>query len=640
MRVRDSLIAALCGFLLAATFGAAQSTSNATSSEAVPRLVRFGGTVKDDVGHAKTGVVGATFAIYKDQEGGAPLWLETQNVQADNKGNYTALLGSTKVEGLPAELFTSNEARWLGVQIEGQAEQPRVIFVSVPYALKAVDAETLGGKPISAFQLAAPQSDNKAAQSPVPATDQVNEITCSGGTACKTGFVPKFSSNGGKASVNDSIISQSGSTVTVSGQVVGQTGFFRSGNSGSIFQATQTNSTSGVGIGGVAEGTSGIGVQGSGVTGVLGQGLSNGIGVEGTGGSVGVKGQETIAGGIGVWGEDDATTGVNNGVFGEISSSSSDATAVLGVSNNSTGTTYGVRGINSSSGQFAAGVEGENFATSGQTFGLVGSVSSPNGTGALGLSDGESTTGFHLIGCCSAGVWGDTGSSVFGATALAGTADDARAIYLENNSTHVPTAFMQQDAPGQLALQAGNPGPVSSGFGFCTIDTAGHLFCQNGTSMMASVDSGQRQVELYALQSPQNWFEDFGSGRLTSGTATITLDRTFAQTVDVLSDYHVFLTPAGDCRGLYISQKTATGFEVHELGGGQSNVSFDYRIVALRHGFENVRLADITERVKKLNAPLPKVSPGRRIPLARPPVPMVSEKSKVAGAIPPSQGSK
>jgi hypothetical protein len=118
------------------------------------------------------------------------------------------------------------------------------------------------------------------------------------------------------------------------------------------------------------------------------------------------------------------------------------------------------------------------------------------------------------------------------------------------------------------------------------------------------------------------------------------LDRTFAQTVDVSSDYHVFLTPVGDCRGLYISQRTATGFEVHELGGGQSNVSFDYRIVALRRGFENVRLADITERVKKLNAPLPKVSPGRRIPLARPPVPIVSEKSTVAGAIPPSQGSK
>jgi hypothetical protein len=627
MEVRDRLVAAVCLFLLAVTLGAAQSTSNPTSTEGVPRLVKFAGVVKDNVGHAKTGVVGVTFAIYKDQDGGAPLWLETQNVQADNKGNYTALLGSTKVEGLPAELFTANEARWLGVQIEGEVEQPRVLFVSVPYALKAVDAETLGGKPISAFQLAAPQSDNKTAPSAAPAAEQTNEITCSGGTACKSGFVPKFSSNGGSASVNDSIISQSASTVTVSGQIVGQTGFFRSGNSGAIFQATQTNSTSGTALGGVAEGTSGIGVQGSGVTGVLGQGLLNGIGVEGTGGSIGVKGQQTNAGGIGVWGDSAATTGVNNGVFGSISSSSSDATGVLGVANATSGTTYGVRGINSSPGQFAAGVEGENFSTTGVTFGLVGSVSSPNGIGAIALGDGESSTGFGLIGCCPAGVWGDTASNAGGATALAGTADDARAIFLANNSpSGVPTAFMFQGAAGQLALQAG-------GSGFCTVDTTGHLHCDNGVSTLAPVDTGQRRVALYAVQSPQNWFEDFGSGRLASGASSVTLDPTFAETVNTASDYHVFLTPVGDCRGLYVSQKTATGFEVHELGGGQSNVSFDYRIVALRRGFEAVRMADMTERWKKMHAPLPKTAAGLRLPLStRPAARAVPAKSSVGAA--------
>ena len=57
----------------------------------------------------------------------------------------------------------------------------------------------------------------------------------------------------------------------------------------------------------------------------------------------------------------------------------------------------------------------------------------------------------------------------------------------------------------------------------------------------------------------------------------VELDPTFAQTVNMASDYHVFLTPEGDCRGLYISHKTAVGFEVHEFGGGQSNVAFDYR---------------------------------------------------------------
>ena len=62
-------------------------------------------------------------------------------------------------------------------------------------------------------------------------------------------------------------------------------------------------------------------------------------------------------------------------------------------------------------------------------------------------------------------------------------------------------------------------------------------------------------------------------------------------------EYHVFLTPNGDCKGLYVIQKTASSFEVHELGGGSSNVSFDYRIVALRKNFENIRLEDHTKDV-------------------------------------------
>jgi hypothetical protein len=81
--------------------------------------------------------------------------------------------------------------------------------------------------------------------------------------------------------------------------------------------------------------------------------------------------------------------------------------------------------------------------------------------------------------------------------------------------------------------------------------------------------------------------------------------------VNAGSDYHVFLTPKGECRGLYISKESATGFEVHELGGGRSNVAFDYRVVALRRGYENVRLEDQTEMVAKTkdSAGLPLAEP-------------------------------
>jgi hypothetical protein len=77
----------------------------------VPRLVKLSGTVKDTNRKPLTGVFGITFALYKDEQGGAPLWLETQNVQLDSSGRYGAQLGASKLEGLPIELFESGEAR-------------------------------------------------------------------------------------------------------------------------------------------------------------------------------------------------------------------------------------------------------------------------------------------------------------------------------------------------------------------------------------------------------------------------------------------------------------------------------------------------------------------------------------------------
>ena len=95
--------------------GLAQNTAN-NATVSVPHLIKFSGVLKNEAGAPKTGVVGITFAFYKDQQGGAPLWLETQNVQADANGRYTVMLGATKTDGLPMEFFTSNEARWVGVQ--------------------------------------------------------------------------------------------------------------------------------------------------------------------------------------------------------------------------------------------------------------------------------------------------------------------------------------------------------------------------------------------------------------------------------------------------------------------------------------------------------------------------------------------
>ncbi len=123
--------------------------------------------------------------------------------------------------------------------------------------------------------------------------------------------------------------------------------------------------------------------------------------------------------------------------------------------------------------------------------------------------------------------------------------------------------------------------------GTCQI-VAGNLSCSGTKS--ASVRIAEEDRLLYAVESPEVWFEDFGSGTLADGQATVTFEPLFAQSVNPSVDYHVFLTPLGDCNGLFVAEKTPTGFTVRELNGGSSAIAFDYRIVAKRAGYEDVRM--------------------------------------------------
>jgi hypothetical protein len=197
--------------ILVCAAGWAQDTRTANDlgggGVAIPRLVRFSGIVNDESGKPMHGVAGITFALYRERDGGAPLWLETQNVELDGKGHYAVLLGASKADGLPSDLFISGDARWLGVQPERQPEQPRVLLVSVPYALKAADAETVGGKPPSAFVLAAPAGDtSKTGQAAAPST--IAAISGSG----TANFIPIWKSS---TTLGNSALFQSGSKVGI-----------------------------------------------------------------------------------------------------------------------------------------------------------------------------------------------------------------------------------------------------------------------------------------------------------------------------------------------------------------------------------------------------------------------------------------
>ncbi len=301
----------------------------------------------------------------------------------------------------------------------------------------------------------------------------------------------------------------------------------------------------------------GIGVLGSGP--VHSKNFSSGAG----GNAIGVVGDSAAATGIGVWGSTDSGTSV----YG----STGTGTGVFGLSGTGTGV------IGSSNGTDTAGV----YGVTGNTNATV------EGYGVSGHS--TSTTTFNT------GVLGDSayGAGVVGITEAA----IGYAGFFEAPIGAVP--FFASGAHGN-----------------CTVDGSGDLICTGSKSAAVPLPDN-RWVRLYAVESPENWFEDFGSGQLSDGSAVITLEPTFAQTVNTGADYRVFPVPNGDCKGLYVAEKTATGFVVRELGGGKSNVAFDYRIVARRKGYENIRMADVTEMHNRDAAMAERMA--KRLP-RRPPV--------------------
>ncbi len=155
MRLLPAVRALLVLIVVSASAISAQS-SQSVSSQSVPRLINISGVFRPANGQPASAVETVTLSIYADPEGGAPLWQETQTIALDAQGRYALLLGATQADGIPAAVFGTGEAKWLGTVFEraGEVEGPRVRITSVPYALRASDADTLGGRPASAYLLA------------------------------------------------------------------------------------------------------------------------------------------------------------------------------------------------------------------------------------------------------------------------------------------------------------------------------------------------------------------------------------------------------------------------------------------------------------------------------------------------------
>jgi len=636
----------------------APSPAEPQAGTTVPHLVRFNGVVTDPSGKPAQGVLAATFSLYELQEGGSPLWAETQNIQLDDQGRYSVLLGATLPEGLPLDLFTTGKARWLGVQpqLPGAGEQPRVLLVGMPYALKASDADTLGGKPPSAYVLSQDQEGSTSG-------------SATGGTTAVPGRSAQTQKGGAENTMQNA-----GSSVAVGGSgtphflpiwttsnTLGNSVMFQTDGKvgvGTTTPGAKLDSTgAGLAVRGTSHGAGGTGVFGnatarSGYTiGVYGQNAStDGAGVFGNAagsavgvGVLGLCSSPTCNGAVGI-----ATSSVSgslsHGVVGQ--SASPNGGGVLG---SSTATSGGVGVDGEAANPNGSGVVGQNSATTGGS-GVVGVASAPSGFGVIGYNNAMSggvgvagvpnaTSGFPVgvYGQTSGGGYAVWGAYGFSATSLSGVGVKG------SIEAGAPSGIAGQfyNVPGQgLILQgiSGYSNQVFSVDANGNVDISGSLTVGGSKSAKVRLQDG-REVALYAVGSPENWFEDFGTAQLNGGTAEVAIEPAFLQTVDTAADYHVFLTPKGDCHGLYVARTTPAGFEVRELGGGSASIAFDYRIVARRRGFETVRLQEVhvPQGPKDMPARLASMRSHEQVALPPPPpVPAAQPRKITIPSLPPA----
>lgn len=562
----------------------------ASALTAVPPLVPYSGRAE-----GRTGQSSVTFLVFKDQQGGEPLFTESQIVSFDETGRYKVQLGAANSNGLPSGLFSSGEARWLEVQVAGRQPEPRILLASVPYALKAADAATLGGLPASAFALADGKTTPGNGAGGVEIVPNASStVTTTGGTANK---VVKFS--GTNTIVNSTLYdngTQVGVGTTTPNATLAVNGTFNV-NGVSTFQNYQVLAPTGTATANTPHNSQGIKLYASAYNSssksvvtphFQWQAEPTGNNTSAPSGTLNLLATSASSGSTetGFYFNTDGTIHfAPNQTFQGNTTIEGITTTSYGVLGYSTGNT-GVLGISSSVAGQEAAVSGASVASSGAGIGVLGDEGNPSST----FGSCRSLPG-------GAGVWGDSNFplSYSFTPGVLGTADDQTAGFFANNSSGASTLFAVNNVVSQTAPVAYLQGT----YGSCTVDSSGSLMCTGSKSAVVPVDHNSRKVALYAVESPENWFEDFGSGKLSNGTATVNLERVFAQTVNLDADYHVFLTPNGESNGLYISRKTPTSFEVHESNNGHSSVGFDYRIVARRKGYENVRLADKTKEQER-----------------------------------------
>jgi hypothetical protein len=273
---------------------------------------------------------------------------------------------------------------------------------------------------------------------------------------------------------------------------------------------------------------------------------------------------------------------------------------------------YGVSGStsrpSSTAKNFGAGVLGQDLSTNGKfNVGLYGY--SKRGDGILGTSTnlvgvyGSSNKSTGVFGTVSGGgtptgVYGVDNSNSAKGAGLAGQTNAGTGVIGSTVSSSNSSTAILAAAPNGSAFLFGGVG--ASNQEVVSMDNVGDISISGEIFTNGSCGSGcarhRAAVRSYGASAATPTLEDTGEAVLAGGTARVHLDAAFYNATDPRLGYYVLITPEGDTRGLFVTQRTPTGFEVRENQGGRSNVAFAYRIVAHPYGVQAPRLPMVQNR--------------------------------------------
>jgi len=308
---------------------------------------------------------------------------------------------------------------------------------------------------------------------------------------------------------------------------------------------------------------------------------SSGIGVYGTSKSgTGLRGlstsnnglKATSTSGIGVNGQSSS----NDGVYGQ---STSGPAGVFGYMANGNGVYGSTDGNGGGMGVVGASASGSGvYGSSQSSIGVFGITKGSNGSGVSGQAGG----GYGVSGFSSGGtaIYGsDSGSGgLAGAFHSSGEGVD---IFAETIGLYVGVPGGNTYYPLFL---------VGGGQSAFYVDGNGDIYYRGNANSVARTRDGL-SATAYNTKTTAPTLEDTGTAQLIGGVSTVRLDPLCARTIDASTPYRIFLTPAGDSRGLYVASRSTAGFVIRESQGGRSSLSFDYRIVAAPIGRSREHMA-------------------------------------------------